>query len=203
MIKSKGDKKVQNWEHLRSGLGCGIYLRGTKFAATFLEKEFEAPDINIIQNQLRDYAEHWITMEWFPVIEIEIEAGEGRYRSDPVGETVSLNCKRFYLSLSPAGEIFEVEWDVDADHRKAKMTNYGRYSSELKLTGLPLRAPLKTGRGEKYLMDYTNDLWDKFEQIARGILALRETLHKLVSTKQGISQLLKRSGEKLLLGTSK
>ncbi len=108
MIKNKGDRKVETFEHARRGTTCDIYLRGTKFVATLLEKEFEAPDVSILREKLRDYAEHWITMEWFTLIELEIEDRTNRYRESTTGESISLERTRFYVSKSPAGMMFQV-----------------------------------------------------------------------------------------------
>jgi len=205
-IKQKGDRKVQTWTHPRSGLSADIFLRGTSFVALFLEEMFEAPDVAMLRKKLSDKAEHWIEMKWYPMLQVEIQAETHRYRGDLPKEGVEFGYKRFFLSQSPTGEIFSVDWDVDPEHRKAQMEswgggyrNYESYARKIKLAGLPLNAPLKKSDDE-WLMDYSEELWQGFRQINKGIHDLRRRLREIVGTKQGLQQLLKaRDGSQLLL----
>lgn len=204
MIKSKGDRKVETWEHQRSGVTCDIYLRGTKFVAVLLEKEFDAPDIAILRHQLRDYAEHWLSMKWFPLI--KIDTGADRYNSQGDQRAdLKITIERFLVSASPAGQWFSVGWAVDPAHRKSEMSDYsenrygrGGMGSRLNIIGLPLKAPLKTS-DDTYLMDYTEELWDKLFAIVQGVHALRKKISDLVSSKKGLESLLLGGGEQLLL----
>lgn len=205
MVRQKGDKKVQTWTHSRSGLSADIFLRGTSFRALFLEKMFDAPDVSILRKQLSDYAEHWIKMEWHPIIEIEM--GEpSNYRSEIQREGIEFGCKRYYLSVSPAGEVFEVGWDVAVSHRKAKMNSLGGssysrrgrgFNAEIRLAGLPLGAPMKNG--DNWMMDHDETLWAAFQQITEGIYALRKKLKQLVGTNEGIKQLKDGANARQLL----
>src|SRR4051812_45913797 len=104
MIKKAGDKKVDDYKHHKSGVECAIYLRYTTFVATLLERSFEAPDIAILRRQLDDYAEAWVTIEWHPLLEIEIETNNHSYRDECDGESLKFKRKRFYVGTSPAGE---------------------------------------------------------------------------------------------------
>lgn len=211
MIKKTGDKKVEEWTHVRSGLETVIYLRGTDFAATILSRAFEAPNIAILRSQMADYCEHWITMEWFGLIEIDLDNDNHSFRNDPEGATITFKHKRFWVSKSPAGEFFSCPWEVDEEHRKAKMEKYGvsggyhrRYHHDntrhdmLTIIGLPLGAPLEKERGT-YLLDYTEELWQRFEGLVAGIEAMQRTIKDLVSTRKGLAQLLTGGGDKLLL----
>lgn len=193
--KKKG-KKIETFIDHKSGLECDIYLDGTQFTATLLEREFTADNVALVRTKLRDYANHWLTMEWFPIAEVDCsETGYSRGES-----RLKLEFERYYLSRSPAGEIFKVEWDVDSAHRKAEMSlitgedRYGRHdrNNKLKIIGLPLTAPVKTG-DEKFLIDYSDELWMKLKGIAENIDALSKRLHELISTKQGVAQLLEGS----------
>lgn len=200
MIKKGGDKKVEEWTHDRSGLQATVYLRFTEFVATILGREFKAPNIAILRSQMADYCEHWITMEWFGIIELNVDSDRHSYRDDPEGAKLEFACKRFWVSKSPAGEFFRCEWDVDKDHRKAKMERYGvsgsygrRYNEDrhnmLKIVGLPLKAPLEI-EGGNYLLDYTEDLWTRFQGLITGIEAMQKMINSLVSSRAGIEQLL-------------
>ena len=208
MIKKGGDKKVEEWTHSRSGLQTTIYLRFTEFVATILQREFKAPNIAILRSQMADYCEHWITMKWYGIIEIEVDSHRDSYRNTPQGAKLEFACKRFWVSKSPAGEFFRCQWDVDPDHRKAKMENYGvsvgygrRYGKDhdmLKIVGLPLKAPLELDRGN-YLLDYTEELWTRFQGLITGIEAMQKTITSLVSSRAGIEQLLAGTGAQILL----
>lgn len=202
MTKQKGDRKVRTWSHPRSGLSADIYLRETRFVALFLEKTFEAPDVRMLEKKMSDYAEHWIQMEWYPVIEVEIDDDRHSYRGEITKEGLAFGFKRFYLSQSPVGEIFSVGWDVETAHRKASMESWGggyrhhdNYSTKIKLIGLPLGAPLKKDAG--WLLDYNETLWLGFVGIRDGLMQLRKRLREMVGTREGLKQLMK--GGKLLL----
>jgi hypothetical protein len=194
VIKQKGDKSVEEWEHHRSGFSTQIYLRGTRFVATLLEREFEAPDISIIRKQLGDYAHHWLTMEWFPIIEIEVDGG-GRYKSDDAKEQIEFKRERYQLSRSPAGEVFKVDWEItDPNHQKAQMQRqgtdrYDSWSDRLKIAGIPLGRPFKVS-DDRYILDYTDDLWQQCENIAKAIFDLRKQLRAMISTNEGIQKFL-------------
>jgi hypothetical protein len=153
---------------------------------------------------MSDYAEHWISMDWYPVIEVVIDAEDRHtYRNEITKKSIAFGIERYYISQSPVGEIFTVEWDVDEKHRKAQMEHYGggygnnSYSAKIRLAGLPLGAPLKKDDG--WLMDYNEELWQGFKGVQKGIEQLTKRLRELVGTKQGLQQLLSRDGAKLLL----
>lgn len=204
MIKNKGDKKVETWEHARSGLTTDIYLRGCRFVAVLLETPFDAPDINIIRHEMADYAEHWITMKWHPIIEVEAGGSSG-YRSS--GEGVKINYTRFYISQSPAGHFFKVSWEVDEDHRKAEMSSFrtgrGRYGDDrtekLNLVKLPLTAPLQQDSDEKYWIAYSEAIWVRLKGIDEGIQRLRKAITELISTRKGVELLIAGAGAQLML----
>jgi len=206
LVKMKGDRKVQTWRDDRSGLSADIYLRGTRFVALFLEEMFEAPDVAMLRKKLRDKAEHWITMQWHPMIEVAIKDVGPRYRDEAESESIELKLERYYVSASPTGELFKVGWDVDETHRKASMDHFGEgyrwnrgIASKIRLTGLPLKAPLRTHDGG-WLIDYNEQLWDGFEGVQRGIRRLRKRLEELVGTRKGIELLLRGgNGAQLLL----
>ncbi len=203
-IRMKGDRKVETYKHPRSGLSADIYLRGTKFIALFLEEMFDAPDVALLRKKLSDKAEHWIEMQWYPVIEIEIDEDQHSYRGELPKEGIEFGCKRFLLSQSPVGEVLAVDWDVDPEHRKAQMESWGGgyhnsdYGRKIRLTGLPLKAPLKKNDNE-WLMDYNEDLWRGFNEITKGIYQLKKRLREIVGTKQGLQQLINTDGRQLLL----
>ena len=72
-------------------------------------------------------------------------------------------------------------------------------ASKIRLTGLPLKAPLRTHDGG-WLIDYNEQLWDGFEGVQRGIRRLRKRLEELVGTRKGIELLLRGgNGAQLLL----
>lgn len=204
MIKRKDDKKVDEWEDHKSGFSTTIYLRYTSFVATLLEKSFEAPDIAMLRKQLSDYAEHWITMEWFPIL--ELQASETSHYSDRPDASVQLKFKRFLMSQSPAGEMFTVDWDVHPDHRKAEMSQIdngyrsrGRgMGSKLKLIKFPLVAPLSQGSDNCFWISYTDELWGKCEYIAGAIQSLREQLNDMIKSNEGIQKLLAIGGPQTL-----
>lgn len=197
MTKMKGDRKVQTWRHERSGLSADIFLRGTRFVALFLEEMFEAPDVAMLRKKMSDKAEHWIEMEWHPLIEVSIKEPSGSYhRDEPDSEGIDLQLERYLISCSPTGQLFRVGWDVDPEHRKASMDSFGEgyrwtrgIASRIRLTGLPLKAPMKTHDGG-WLIDYNEQLWEGFTGVQQGIRELRRRLEKLVGTKQGIEMLL-------------
>lgn len=207
--QTKSDKKVEVWTHERAGLETTVYLSGTQFYANLLERDFRAPDIALLRKQLRDYAEVQISLEWYPILEVSTEAERG-YRSTE-GVSITFKFERYFLGRSNGGEVFQVDWETDPEHRKAKMSSisdgrYGRHSShdrELKLTKLPLGAPFKKQAGE-YLIDYDEDLWEACERIEKGIEAINGQILALFATKQGLAMLLSGVGSNaLLLGDAK
>lgn len=197
MIKEKGDKKVETWTHGRSGFETDIYLRDTSFVATLLEKFFDAPDIAMLRKQLGDYAEHWLTMEWFEILEINVS--QGVYNHEKA--SIQFKYDRFLISESPAGQLFTVKWSVHPEHRKAEMDHLGDgYNSrgrgmtnKLKLIGFPLVAPLSRGDNE-YWMAYTETLWQKCEYIANSIEDLHNQLRGMISSNEGLQKFLAIGG---------
>lgn len=195
-MRKKGQTKVEDWTHSRSGVECAIYLEFTTFKAMLLEREFSAPDVAMLRKQLNDYAEAMVHLDWHPVIDVSTGESRASYRDEPDGESVNFGCKRFYLGESPAGELYKVDWDVDEYLRKAQMASLGggytrddRLRSELKLAGLPLKAPLKQGYN-RWLVPYSDELWDRCMKINESLRFVREQVTKLFKTKESVADFL-------------
>ncbi len=199
---ASGKKKLGSWTHEASGITIDYFIEGTRFVCVCLEETVSAPEASVLRAQVFDRIEHWMTMEWFPVIEIEVDDNNcSSYRDEPEGDAVSVKAKRFYISRSPAGRVKRVEWDVEEVHRKAKMRDYG--GSELQLTRLPLKCPLVQGRGDGTLIDYNEEAWEALQQIIKAIGQIREQVGKMIKTKAGIEKLSAAGTRVLMLGTGK
>lgn len=197
-----------------------IYLRGTRFVAMFLERDYSSPEVATLRRALRDAAEHWMQLEWFGVIEIEVESENGvrvrRDYDDVCGAELEFKRNRYWITQSPAGRVYRCAWEIAEEHRKAHLEAlsdnddagnrryYGRDSHSLvktvKLCGLPLRSPIKTGDGN-FLLDYDPVLWDNLTGIIRNISLLRANLYEMTRSKKGIEALRKGNpGQFLLTG---
>jgi hypothetical protein len=179
-------KKVDDIVHHKSGITVPFFLDKTTFYCDCLEKRFSAPDASVLEAQVLDYIEHWMNLDWHPVINVECSDSDGWGSSKKTG--VWLEVKRVYLSRSPVGLVLECPWDVDPEHRKASC--HGVSERSLKLTRLPLVAPLKIGRTNTW-MDYTEEKWNALQSIAKGIDQLSAMLVKLITTRDG-NDLLER-----------
>lgn len=217
MPKEKGDRKVETWKH-RSGMEADIYLRGTRFVALFLERDYSAPEVATLRRALQDAAEHWMQLEWFGVIEIEVEDADGakvrRDYDDVCGAELEFKRNRYWITQSPAGRVYRCAWEVAEAHRKAHLEPLsdegegGGYHSRrshslvktVKLCGLPLRSPIKTTNGN-FLLDYDPVLWDNLTGIIRSISLLRANLYEMTRSKKGIEALRNGNpGQFLLTG---
>jgi hypothetical protein len=188
-------KKVGTVIHAKSGITVDFFLRGTAFFAVVLEKELTAPDASVLRHKIETRIEHWLKLEWHPVIEVETGGG---YRSDE--DTVQMSFKRYYLSIGPAGSIATVDWDVDEAHRKAKANWNSRDRDEWKrLVKWPLEAPIKTG-SDQWTMAYSEETWHALEEIQNGIKSLRKAIIDLVSIRKGVEKLTQGGGRLLLKG---
>jgi hypothetical protein len=202
LIKAKS-KRVGEWAHPTSGIVTEYFLEDTKFVCVVLEERLSAPEASVLRAKVEDKLDHWLTMEWFPVMEIEVEdKSPGSYRDEPKGDGLAIGVRRYFLSRSPAGKVYQCDWDVDEIHRKAKMTGYGngynRYGNNdtMALTRLPLAAPLKLGE-EKTMIDYTEEAWAGCQEIIKGLGIMRARLSKLIRSREGLRRLTS-GGAKLL-----
>lgn len=197
-------KKLGSWTHEKSGITVDYFINGTRFECTVLEQKLNAPEAAVLRHQVMDRLEHWMSMEWFPIINVEVSdegAGGANYRDEPTGDGLSIKVRRFYLSRSPAGQVMQCGWDVDEEHRKAKMSTYG--GSDIALTRLPLKAPFScSGRGYRsdsgYLMDFTPELWATLVEMIQSLGKMRVQLAKLFKTRDGVAKL--QAGRSTLLG---
>jgi hypothetical protein len=169
---NKNLRKLGQWEHEKSGMIVEYFIEHTTFKCTVLEEKLEAPDVNVLKHQAFDRLEHWMKMEWFPVIDVTCaeESSRSRYydndeREDEGQASITIKATRFWLSRSPAGRVVQCDYDVEPEHRKAKLEKYG--GTDIQLTRLPLAAPFKfkgedaeCKNGGRWLMDYDEHVWD-------------------------------------------
>jgi hypothetical protein len=173
-------KKVGEITHSKSGICVPFFLEGTKFTCTCLEQTFTESDARILEEKVKDFIEHWMTLEWHPVIFVEFSLNDGWGSSKRTG--IWLDAKRVFLSKSPAGQVLECDWDADASHRKALCRTSN--SRELRLANLPLGAPLKVAKGTIW-MDHTEEKWNAIARIREGIDKLGDMLMTLLTTVEG------------------
>jgi len=185
-------KKVGTIEHAKANISVDFFLRGTQFVATVLEKEFTAPDASVLRHKVNEHIEHWLNLNWHPVIEVDVSGS--RYSGDSDNE-VKIDFKRYYLSVGPAGGLATVDWDVDESHRKAKC-EWSRRDDWRKLVKWPLEAPLEVG--DEWLLPYSEETWSALENISDGIGKLKKAIRALISTRAGVAK-LQSTGGKLLL----
>lgn len=200
-------RKLGEWTHEKSGITVPYFLSGTRFVCTVLEVQLDAPEAAVLRDKVMDRLEHWMTMEWFPVIHVECN-GDGRssYREEPEGEEIALKVRRFYLSRSPAGRVMSVEWECDESHRKAKMRSFN--NAEMELTRLPLKAPFPLSKRREQghisvLIDYDEAVWESLARIIEGVAKLRIAISELVKDKHGIAKLVSGGEKLLMLGSGK
>lgn len=174
-------KKVGDIEHPKSGISVPFYLDGTKFTCTCLERIFSAPDANTLRAQVLDHIEHWMVLDWHPVIFVEYADSDGWGGSKKTG--LWIDFKRVFLSRSPAGKVLSCPWEVEEAHRKA-VCGPVLNAKELTLASLPLGAPLMASRGQVWI-DYSEDRWRSLERIKEGIGKLSEMISTLISTSKG------------------
>lgn len=177
-------KKVGEITHARSGLTVPIFIEKTTFVCDCLETRFTAPDAKILEAKVQDFIQHWLTLDWYPVIKVESATNDGWGHSKKVG--LWLTCERMYLSRSPAGQILRVTWDSEPAHRKALCSQMP--DRELRLAALPLGAPLQVGKSVTW-MDYTDARWLALKAINTGIEKMAETLAVLLTTSAGNAKL--------------
>lgn len=204
MQKNKA-KKLGSWTHDKSGITVDYFINGTRFECTVLEEKLDAPEAAVLRHKAMDKLEHWMTMEWFPIMEVEVsDDGQHSYSDEPEGDAISIKVKRYWLSRSPAGRVVRCDWDVDEEHRKAQMASYG--GSDLQLTRLPLKAPFRGsgryGRTDGVMIDYTEELWDTVQRMIKALSQMRSELAKLFKNKDGIAK-LQAGGSRFLLGEGK
>lgn len=177
-------KKVGDITHQKSGLVVPYFIDKTTFVCSCLEQHFTAPEAKILESKVQDYIEHWMTLDWHPVIKVESATNDGWGHSKKTG--VWLTCERMYLSRSPAGQILKVAWDAETSHRKALCVPMSE--RELKLAALPLGAPLQVGKSVTW-MDHTEAKWLSLQAINTGIEKMAETLAVLLTTSAGNARL--------------
>lgn len=177
-------KKVGEITHEKSGISVPFFLDGITFRCTTIETAFSAPDAKILEAKVKDHIEHWLTLEWHPVIVIDAARNDGWGSSKKTGLWLTMD--RMYLSKSPAGTVLYCDWDADPSHRKAVARIAGE--RELRLATLPLGAPLKISLSKTW-MDYTEAKWEALKAINEGIDSLSIALHKLLTTADGNARL--------------
>lgn len=188
------------------------FIEHTTFKCTVLEERIEAPDVKILQHKAFDRLEHWMKMEWFAVIDVTCAEDIGRYFSsgdaqeDEDEAQITIKARRFWLSRSPAGRVVQCEYDVEPEHRKAKLEKYG--GTDIQLTRLPLGAPFKfkgedaeCKNGGRWLIDYDDTIWETIQQMIEAIKNMRRNLIGMFKSKDGIVR-LQAAGAKLLAFSS-
>ena len=210
---NKNLRKLGQWEHEKSGMVVEYFIEHTTFRCTVLEEKLEAPDVNVLKHKAFDRLEHWMKMEWFAVIDVTCaeEASRSRYydsdeREDEGQASITIKATRFWLSRSPAGRVVQCEYDVEPEHRKAKLEKYG--GTDIQLTRLPLGAPFKfkgedseCKNGGRWLIDYDETIWETIQQMITAIKGMRRNLVGMFKSKDGIVQ-LQAAGAKLLAFSS-
>ena len=208
MTRQKDQKKLGTWNHDKSGINVDYFIRHTTFYATVLGEELSAPEADVLRAKVMDKLEHWMQMDWHAVMQVQVEDHEGdTYREEPEGDGLYCKIKRFYLSRSPAGNVMEVDWDVDEAHRKAKMKRRGSEGYRgrddgLQLARLPLGAPYKLSEGN-WLLDYSEETWRACEEIIKALGKMKKQLRDLVKTRAGIAKLAAGGSKYLMLGDGK
>lgn len=190
-------KKVGEIVHHKSGITIPYYLEKTTFTCTCLERTVTAPDAKTLESSVRDMLEHWLQLEWHPVIKVETDDQDGWGRHTKAG--VWLDCERMYLSRSPAGKVLSCDWEVAEIHRKARAIRMS--DRDITLSHLPLIEPLHIGR-RCIWCDYTEAKWKSLLEIKEGIKRLASRVNELVSTKEG-NRLLELGTSHLLLEAKK
>lgn len=196
MAKSK---KVDEFTHHLSGETVEIRLEGTTFAATVCGERITSPVAAEVKSKARDLLDHWVEMKWFPVIELEVDEPStyGGNRS----ATIKMEFKRFHVSRTNLGTLYEVEWECDEVHRRSQMRTIRTGHHGEKITAglkLPLAAPLHWN-GEKVWVDYSEELWASLNGIAEGIHQMRLLLSDLMKTRKGLAKLAGAGSGVLLL----
>jgi hypothetical protein len=64
-------KKVGEITQARSGLTIPIFIEKTTFICDCLETQFTATDAKILEAKVQYFIEHWLTLDWHPVIKVE------------------------------------------------------------------------------------------------------------------------------------
>lgn len=192
--------------HEKSGVSVDYYLTGTKFTARVLERDLEAPEAAVLKAKAMDRLEHWVTLEWHPIIHASVKnADRWSHRNDPNGDGIEVRARRFYISRTPGGEIWEVDWDIEEVHRKASMSP-GKNVQLLRNSTFPLSVPLpltsqdsSDSRGiQETLLAYNEDVWASLQSLIEGIGKLRLVLSNLIRTKEGFAKMT-HTGHNLLL----
>lgn len=191
---AKTTRKIGVITHALSGITVDYYIDGTIFRAEIFDRKFSSGSASILEEEVRDFLEHWVNLEWHGVIEVELDdcsGGSWRSTGDPKG--VSLKFSRHYVSRSPAGRIVTCDWDVEPEHRKA----HARRESDTitNQTSFPLTAPLKLN--DKVWIAYDDQIYESLEFFRKALADIHGKIHKLISTKAG-NKALTTGGQKLL-----
>ncbi len=187
-------KKVGEITHERSGIIGMIYLDKLKFRCEVHGVKFEAEDATTLRTKVLDYLEHWMQLDWHPVICVELSDGDGWQNKRKTGLWVATT--RMYLSRSPAGDYMKVDWEVAPDHRKA-LCGRAHASSVFQRVTLPFRVPFRESP-QLVWMDYTEAKWNSLQALQRGIVDLVDKLNDLISTEQG-NELLESKAQHIAL----
>jgi hypothetical protein len=202
-MKNKS-RKVGMISHEKSGIEIEYFINGTQFECTVLEEKLTASEASVLRHMVVDKLEHWMNLEWFPIMEITCEEKKyDSYRNEgpDIEAGIQLGARRYWLSRSPAGNVVRVDWDVDEEHRKAKMENFGQ--KDLKLTRLPLKAPFQrnssrwSSGSQEWMIDYTKEKWDTVTRMIEAIQQMHSQMAKLFKSREGIAK-LESVGLKLL-----
>lgn len=192
-------RKVDTFIHEKSGIEVDCFANGTIFECTVLEERMTSPEASMLRHKVFDKLEHWMQMEWHPIIEVScMGPSSGRWSEPTEGKAgITLSIERYWLSRSPAGRVMKVDWETDEEHRKAKMRKMDQ--SDLQLTKLPLKAPFrKSDRYEnEWLLNYDESLWATLEKMLFSIQEMQTGLARLFKSREGILK-LQSTGVKLL-----
>ena len=173
-------KKVGDINHDKSGIAIPYYLDKTDFVCDVLGERMTAPAANILIAQVKDKLEHWLVLEWFPIIKVSFTESDGWGNSKRTGLWVQSG--RMWLSRSPAGCVLTCDWDTAPMHRKAAAIRLR--DDAFKLTRLPLEEPIYLGGGDTW-MDYTEAKWMSLKALEENIKAVAKNLKDIISSKRG------------------
>ena len=194
-------QEMSTWCSGRHGFKAVVYLdRNHKdFYASIGTHQVRHATHAGVENKLYALAEQLAQVSWERVICVNNLSYECHFC--PKGAQVVLAFKRFWLGRRQDGNYLELPFDKDpAEPDSLTWANHSvmvKDKVEWPLTYPYLCGDHRASDGKYYLLQYDEVVWARLEHLSTLINALRQQLAALVSSKEGLAQLVASSHQLL------
>jgi hypothetical protein len=176
------------------GVEADIYFnKDTMIFSARLNGEFFQSKNGIdVENWLIEQLKAANNLDWIPVIcVLDTEHGSYRYNNrDLELHQIAIDVSRFYVAALPDGTIRAVDWDTPKSKRNQHQSTAHTWPSRTdKAVMVDGKIKLPANDEQTYILAYTEELWVGLNELMVSIDKLRNKLHQMLKSDDGIKKI--------------